>query len=257
MFTESAQAVIDLAKDYSSSSGGTTLALPAVLAAMMSRPETGVLFEECFGTAVEELKADLPQYSDSTTCTEKLPLSESVRALLSAAKELAQEIPNQCHPGLIDPRHLVCAVAMSQEACSLLSVMAEEREHALALLAKWNAFEAQVPQLDDLTDRFRNLRDHLLANIFGQDHAVHAFVEGLFNAEVVAAADSERRAPRAVFVFAGPPGVGKTFLAELCASYLDRPFKRFDMSGYSGFHANEGLVGTSRIFAGAHPGALT
>jgi cell division protease FtsH len=255
MFTESAQAVIDLAKNYSS--GSTSLALPAILAAMMSRPGTRVLFEECFGTTIEELKANLPEYSDCATGTKKLPLSEPVRLLLSAAKELAQEVPNQRHPGLIDARHLVCAAGMSQEACAFLNVTPQVREDALAMLAKWHALEVEAPRLDDLTERLRALRDHLLANLFGQDHAVHAFVEGLFNAEIVAAADTERRNPRALFVFAGPPGVGKTLLAELGASYLDRPFKRFDMSGYSAFHANEGFVGTSRSFAGSHPGALT
>ena len=88
--------------------------------------------------------------------------------------------------------------------------------------------------LDNLIDRLRRLRSSLLAKVFGQDHAVHAFVEGLFNAEVVAAADSNRKSPRALFIFAGPPGVGKTYLAELGASALDRPFKRFDMSRVCG-----------------------
>ena len=62
-----------------------------------------------------------------------------------------------------------------------------------------------------------------------------------------------RKAPRAVFVFAGPPGVGKTYLAELGASALNRPFKRFDMSAYSGHQQNEQLVGVARSYQGAHP----
>ncbi|MFV1964186.1 MAG: hypothetical protein ACC628_02095 [Pirellulaceae bacterium] len=62
---------------------------------------------------------------------------------------------------------------------------------------------------------------HLLADKaqaiidLAKNHAVHAFIEGLFNAEVVATADTGRNQPRALFVFAGPPGAGKTFLAEL------------------------------------------
>ncbi len=80
-------------------------------------------------------------------------------------------------------------------------------------------------------------------------------MEGLFNAEVVAAADTERKAPRAVFVFAGPPGVGKTYLAELGASLLDRPFRRFDMSAFSGHEQNDALIGMAKMYRGAPPGA--
>ncbi len=111
--------------------------------------------------------------------------------------------------------------------------------------------------LSGLTRRLRTLKSDLLSRIFGQEHAVQAFVDGLFNAEITAAVDSERRAPRALFVFAGPPGVGKTFLAESGAKALGRPFKRFDMSAFSGHHQNEALVGIPKNFQGAHPGSLT
>ena len=106
-------------------------------------------------------------------------------------------------------------------------------------------------------DRLRRMRADLLSRVFGQDHAVHAFVEGLFSAEVFAAADANRRSPRAVFVFAGPPGVGKTYLAEQGASFLGRPFRRFDMSAFSGHQQNESLVGMAKSYHGAHPGTLT
>ena len=119
------------------------------------------------------------------------------------------------------------------------------------------AGEAAPASLQDLAQRLRALRDELLAKVFGQEHAVHDFVEGLFNAEVVAAADEERRAPRALFVFAGPPGVGKTFLAEMGAARMGRPFKRFDMSAYSSSYQGDALVGMAKSYHGAHPGLLT
>ncbi|MCP4899322.1 MAG: ATP-dependent Clp protease ATP-binding subunit, partial [bacterium] len=99
--------------------------------------------------------------------------------------------------------------------------------------------------------------DELLTKVFGQDHAIHAFVEGIFNAEVVAAADTSRRAPRALFVFAGPPGVGKTYLAELGAATLERPLRRFDMSSYADQHQSDALIGTAKSYRGAQPGHLT
>ena len=57
--------------------------------------------------------------------------------------------------------------------------------------------------------------------MYGQEHAVHQFVEGLFNIEVVGSADTARRKPAGLFVFAGPPGGGKTYLAELGAACLE------------------------------------
>jgi ATP-dependent metalloprotease FtsH len=109
----------------------------------------------------------------------------------------------------------------------------------------------------DLVSKLRGLRSELLTKVFGQDHAVHAFVEGAYNAEVTASADRERKQPAAVFVFAGPPGVGKTYMAELCTSYLERPFKRYDMTGYSDHQAHNQLVGFSPSYKGAQPGTLT
>ena len=50
----------------------------------------------------------------------------------------------------------------------------------------------------------------------------------MFSAEVLAAADDKRKRPRAIFIFAGPPGVGKTFLAEQASESLDIPFKRLE-----------------------------
>lgn len=108
-----------------------------------------------------------------------------------------------------------------------------------------------------LTQRLRALRQDLLHKVFGQDHAVHQFVDGLFSVEVVASADSQRRAPAGLFVFAGPPGVGKTYLAELGASTLDRPFKRFDMSSYAEGHESATLTGSAPVYKGAQAGILT
>ncbi|MCI8578320.1 MAG: AAA family ATPase [Lachnospiraceae bacterium] len=109
----------------------------------------------------------------------------------------------------------------------------------------------------DLTKRVRRMRAVLLSNVFGQDHVVHAFAEGVFAAEVLAASDEKRTRPRAIFVFAGPPGVGKTFLAEQAAEALNIPYKRFDMSGFADHQAYMALVGFEKSYHGAKPGTLT
>ena len=111
--------------------------------------------------------------------------------------------------------------------------------------------------LPKLIDRIRTMRYTLLEKVYGQDHVIHAFAEGLFNAEVLASADEARKCPRAIFVFAGPPGVGKTFLAEQAAEALAIPFKRFDMSSYADHQAHTNLIGFSPSFKDAKPGQLT
>ena len=257
MFTEKAQALIDRSKDYGFSHCRSELNMSAMLAAVGDHVEAGVLLAEAFDLKPDAVRQACPQFSDPATCRDKLPLSDAVHAALSEAKSLAEQVPDALHPGLVDLRHLVCAVASSADACELLRLTPISREAATALLVRWRDRDAQSPRLEELTERLRKLRDELSTRIYGQDHAIQAFVEGLFNAEVVAAADIQRRRPRALFVFAGPPGVGKTFLAELGASYLDRPFKRFDMTAYSGHQQDEALVGMAKSYRGAHPGTLT
>jgi DNA polymerase III delta prime subunit len=111
--------------------------------------------------------------------------------------------------------------------------------------------------LPSLTGRIRHMRAKLLSTVHGQDHVVHAFAEGMFAAEVLAASDEKRKRPRAIFVFAGPPGVGKTFLAEQAAEALEIPFKRFDMSSFADHQSYMGLVGFEKSYQGAKPGTLT
>lgn len=111
--------------------------------------------------------------------------------------------------------------------------------------------------LPTLTSRIRHMRAQLLSTVQGQDHVVHAFAEGIFAAEVLAASDEKRKRPRAIFVFAGPPGVGKTFLAEQAAEALEIPYKRFDMSSFADHQSYMGLVGFEKSYSGAKEGTLT
>ncbi|MEQ8220918.1 MAG: AAA family ATPase, partial [Candidatus Eremiobacterota bacterium] len=114
----------------------------------------------------------------------------------------------------------------------------------------------QVTSLPFLVRKLQNLRSELLSNIFGQSHAVQDCIEGLYNAFLISG-DKDRKSPLAVFVFAGPPGVGKTYMASLCAGHLSRPFKTFDMTLYSDHQQHNQLTGFPRTYAGAKPGLLT
>ena len=111
--------------------------------------------------------------------------------------------------------------------------------------------------LGKFSSDLRELRRKLNEIVLGQGHAIDTFIEGMFSAEIFSSADSDRKRPKGIFVFAGPPGVGKTFLAETAAGILGLPFKRLDMSGYSGHEEAYSLVGIHKSYKGAHPGILT
>jgi len=257
MFTDKAQTIIDIAKDYAYAMKSSHLDFTPLMMSIISQSESRVLLAESLKISSKELKELYRIEVTPENCPDKLPLSENIRNMFNQAKILANEVPDRLHPGLIDVRHLICAIALTSEACSLVKQLPITHDEAIAYLTKWNEQDVKTPGLEYLSEKLRLLRTELLKRVFGQEHAIHAFVEGLFNAEVVAVADIQRKQPQAIFVFAGPPGVGKTFLAELGASYLDRPFKRFDMSAYSGIQQNEQLVGMAKSFHASHPGTLT
>lgn len=261
MFTEKAQTVIDLAKGYAFARNHEKLNVEALLAAAGSDIEAGVRLAQCLTKGdVPALRAACPALGDPAPCPDSLDLAESLREIIVSAKTLASTdgVPDRIHPGLIDIKHLVCAIALSSEACYQLGDLSPiTNDDAVKMLATWYDAGNTSLSLADLIGNLRTLRAELRKKVFGQDHAIHTLVEALYNAEVTAAADTARKKPAAVFVFAGPPGVGKTYMAELCSSFLGRPFKSFDMTGYSDYQSFNQLVGFARSYVGAHPGLLT
>jgi len=257
MFTPEAQAVIDRAKDVGVTLQEPKLSLKAVAASLVADQRGVHLLAECLGRPASELGKMFPAPAALQRCTSKLPLDDEVREMLAGAKRLVSAVPAPNHAALIALPHLAGATAHAAAAARMNGLQPVDEDRIAQLVANWVAEEGQPPTLGELTRRLRALRQELLARVYGQDHAVHQFVEGLFNVEVVASADAERRRPAGIFVFAGPPGVGKTYLAELGATHLDRPFKRFDMSTYAHGHETTALAGTPRVYQGAQPGTLT
>lgn len=104
-----------------------------------------------------------------------------------------------------------------------------------------------------LSEKYSNAYQHLTETVIGQDYAVNEFVRSCFDAELY---KDDPNHPQAIFLFAGPPGVGKTFLAQNVADILGRPFKTFDMAAYSLEKSDLALIGVEPGFRNACEGAL-
>lgn len=93
--------------------------------------------------------------------------------------------------------------------------------------------------------------------IVGQDAAIEKLRAAYFDRELTIRLQPNKRGPRSAYLLAGPPGVGKTFMAQQFAFKLGFPFKRFDMSGYSNNEAIQELVGFAPTWKDSEPGILT
>lgn len=121
-----------------------------------------------------------------------------------------------------------------------------------------NEQEEKPVELAELVQQTSELRKQLLAKVMGQNYAVKQFVEGFFRGEMTAATDKNRKGPRSVFLFAGSPGVGKTFLAETAAAAIGRPYHRFDMSGFADENTGvEEMCGIAPNYQGTREGEVT
>jgi len=111
-------------------------------------------------------------------------------------------------------------------------------------------------QIAQLTEKTKGIRQSLMDTVLGQDKAISVFTSGYFQSELLSITDKARVRP-ATFLFAGPPGVGKTFLAESAAKVLDLPFARFDMSEYCDKEASLEFCGSDKVYKNGKAGNFT
>lgn len=114
--------------------------------------------------------------------------------------------------------------------------------------------------LEKLSSDMRQLTSVLLSEIIGQDAAVMKFVKGYYQGELHQNFEGAKR-PRHTFFLFGPPGVGKTFLADTFMKYEeeehDIPSKTYRMSEHTGRDATDIFIGTLKTYSNSKPGGLT
>ncbi len=111
----------------------------------------------------------------------------------------------------------------------------------------------EIKKIDKLTQA-KDLKIFLNEKLFGQEMAINAVYDSIKNTLL-----EDQKRPLHTFLFLGPPGVGKSYLAELITQSLPeyQSFKTFNMSQYQ--HEGDGisLYGTSRNYGNGNVGALT
>ena len=199
------------------------------------------------GGAAEEKKADAPKKKTPAKSTKKEPKKETKKDSKPQPKKETKKAPKEEKPA-------------EDEDDALL----DELERMLADLDDGDEEEASkeepksgVGRLCEVVENTRKIQDKLLQSVFGQDQAVNAFVSGYFQSEMMAISRKGTTKPQATFLFAGPPGVGKTFLAEQAAAALGLPFCRFDMSEYADKEANIEFCGSDKVYKNGKAGNVT
>lgn len=132
----------------------------------------------------------------------------------------------------------------------------DEAEESKASSNRFDGDDAKK-SMTDLTVFVKQMQKELMDEVYSQNHAIDVFVNGYFQSELTDMTDKNRNRPKATFLFAGPPGVGKTFLASLAAEKIGYDSTVFDMSEYAGAGAVHEFAGTDATFANAKSGNFT
>ena len=124
------------------------------------------------------------------------------------------------------------------------------REDMEAVINSWGG--VYIDEKDD--ERLANIEVNLEKRVVGQDRAITSLASALRRARVGLGG---RRRVSAAFLFVGPSGVGKTYLAKQLAVELfanERSLIRLDMSEYQEAHALSKLIGAPPGYVGHEQG---
>lgn len=207
---------------------------------------------------VEELKKEIVQFGENASIIRR-KMRESLPDVIDKEKEKEAFkflISNIDSDEIVDTITIIRVIKRYPTKEIQKLILKDQNNHE-SNQNNINVSEKRNQSLEELVLRSRTMRNQLSKTIFGQNHAIQSFVDGLWNSELIAMSDADRKRPRGVFLFAGPPGVGKTYLAEEVAKEMNLPLLRLDMSAYSNKDANLDLTGFAKTWSNAKRGRLT
>ncbi len=135
------------------------------------------------------------------------------------------------------------------------SLLREEvdEEDVAQVISKWSGVPV-ARMMEGEMQRLLTMEEVLRERVVGQDEAIEAVSRAVRRARS-GLADPNR--PMGVFLFVGPTGVGKTYLAQTLADYLfhdPKAMVRIDMSEYMEKHSVARLIGAPPGYVGYEEG---
>ncbi len=128
-----------------------------------------------------------------------------------------------------------------------------DEDEIMSVVAKWTGVPLQRMEQKE-ADKLLRMEDDLREKVIGQNEAVKAISKALIRSR----ADlKDPRRPIGSFIFLGPTGVGKTFLARNLAEYMfgdADSLIQIDMSEYMEKHTSSRLIGSPPGYVGYDDG---
>ncbi|TXL57928.1 ATP-dependent Clp protease ATP-binding subunit [Aeromicrobium terrae] len=171
--------------------------------------------------------------------------------------------------GAIDAQDFEAAAALRDEEKKLIVAKGEREKQWKAgdmdvvavvdeeLIAEVLALATGIPIVkltEEESGRLLNMEEELHKRVIGQDEAIKALSRAIRRTR---AGLKDPRRPGGSFIFAGPSGVGKTWLSKALANFLfgdDDALIQLDMSEYSEKHTVSRLFGSPPGYVGYEEG---
>ncbi len=210
---------------------------------------------ERFMVALIQMLSETPQHPQPQQLAGYL--GDSAEVLQKAKNALLEYIHTEGRAVVVDAQYMQHILQEAPTPLTAAELLRRLLRSPSAAIAQALPVPCRKARMSALVSDAKGIRQQLEETVFGQAQAIDTFVTGYFQAGMRSFMEPDSPQPRATFLFAGPSGVGKTFLAEQAAQCLQLPFRRFDMSEYADKEANLEFCGSDRVYKNAKPGNVT